>query len=72
MPDPKQPPSPHAPEEAVHTDATGAIHQHGVPVHATDEEPASLPTSERHQSETALHPQGGNRDGSKHSHNPTE
>ncbi len=63
-------PAAHLPVEAVHTDAEGNIQQHGIPVHGTDEEPAALPTSARHQTETAPHLDGGDTNVAKHDHNP--
>ncbi len=54
--------------EDVHTDSAGDIAQNGVPVHATDEEPTGLPTSDRHLSETAAAADGGNADAPKHDH----
>ncbi len=56
----------------MHTGSTGNLHQNGVPVHATDEEPMGMPTSDRHQSETASHESGGDADAAKHDHNPPE
>jgi hypothetical protein len=68
MSDKASQPAAHQPVDPVHTDSAGNIHQEGVPVHATDDEPASLPTSDRHHSETAPHPAGGNADAPKHEH----
>jgi hypothetical protein len=58
-----------APQDA-HADAGGAIHQHGVPVDASDEEPTGYPTSDRHHSETAPSEKGGSAAAPKHEHLP--
>jgi hypothetical protein len=68
MSDKARQPAAHKPLDPVHTDAEGNIHQGGVPVHATVEEPTALPSSDRHHSETAPHPEGGNAEVPKHEH----
>ena len=68
MSDKAKQPAAHPPVDPVHTDASGNIHQHGIPVHATDEEPTALPTSDRHQAEMAPHPDGGDAEAPKHDH----
>jgi hypothetical protein len=59
---------PAGPAEPVHTDAQGRLHQHGIPIHATDEEPTGLPTSDRHLTETTPHEEGGDASRAKHEH----
>jgi hypothetical protein len=64
---PRQP-QPAPAVDAVHADAEGNLYQHGIPIHATDEEPTGLPNSDRHLSETAPHEEGGDAEAPKHQH----
>ena len=71
MSDKAKQPAAHQPVDPVHTDAAGNIHQEGVPVHATGEEPTALPNADRHHSELAPHPDGGDAGAPKHEHGVT-
>ena len=55
MTEPRQPKNPPAPEEATETDPNGHS-PNGVPPQADQADPKGLPSSDRHETETAAKP----------------